>query len=481
VIGEGPLVPRTALGIVSLARKDVDRALAERLFENLRNLILDGVWRYGDKLPGTRIIARDAGVSRWTAVVAIDMLIAEGLVEARKRSGTYVAWQGTTRTAEPTPQNDTSAPPSAPFALGVPALDLFPMHVWRKMQARRWRQMPTAALDDGHAAGWPALRQAIAEFAATVRGLSCTAEQIFVVSSVEAAGRLTGQALCRPGSLAWIENPGTSNTSAVVSSAQLVPVSVSVDREGIDVEEGRRVAPGASLAVVTPAAQFPTGFRMSDARRHRLLEWASGSGSWIFEVDHTMEFPSGRAPLAAFGNAGGRVVYFDTFGKMLFPSLRVAYVVVPRDVVNRFQEADLNADRPPPAPNQIILTDFLTSGQLAKHLRRCRDAYAERREALVTTLREECAGLIAIEPGQEGLFICARLPRGVDDVAIVAKARERGVVLAALSPRYDRPTEDRGLLFGFSGYEPNRLREGVKTLAPILKAMVPARGLAAVG
>jgi GntR family transcriptional regulator / MocR family aminotransferase len=474
-------VPRTALGIVSLARKDVDRALAERLFENLRNLILDGVWRHGDKLPGTRIIARDAGVSRWTAVVAIDMLIAEGLVEARKRSGTYVAWQGTTRTAEPAAQSDTSAPPSAPFALGVPALDLFPMHVWRKMQARRWRQMPAAALDDGHAAGWPALRQAIAEFAATVRGISCTAEQIFVVSSVEAAGRLTGQALCRPGSLAWIENPGTSNTSAVVSSAQLVPVSVSVDREGIDVEEGRRVAPGASLAVVTPAAQFPTGFRMSDARRRRLLEWAATSGSWIFEADHTMEFPSGRAPLAAFGNAAGRVIYFDTFGKMLFPSLRVAYVVVPRDAVDRFQAADLSADRPPPAPNQIILTDFLTSGQLAKHLRRCRDAYAERREALVTSLREECAGLIAIEPGQEGLFICARLPRGVDDVAIVAKARERGVVLAALSPRYDRPTEDRGLLFGFSGYDPGRLREGVKTLAPILKAMVPARGLAAVG
>ena len=473
-------MPRTALGIVSLARKDVDRALAERLFENLRNLILDGVWRYGDKLPGTRIIARDAGVSRWTAVVAIDMLIAEGLVEARKRSGTYVAWQGTTRTAEPAHQGEAASPPAAPFALGVPALDLFPMHVWRKMQARRWRQMPAAALDDGHAAGWPALRQAIAEFAATVRGISCTAEQIFVVSSVEAAGRLTGQVLCRPGSLAWVENPGTTNTNAVVSSAQLVPVSVSVDREGIDVDEGRRIAPAASLAVVTPASQFPTGFRMSDARRRRLLDWASASGSWIFEADHMMEFPSGRAPLVALPNAD-RVVYFDTFGKMLFPSLRVAYLVVPRDTVARFQVADLRADRPPPAPSQIILTDFLTSGQLAKHLRRCRDAYAERREALVTALREECAGLIAVEPGQEGLFICARLPRGVDDVAIVAKARERGVVLAALSPRYDRPTEDRGLLFGFAGYGPDQLREGIKTLAPILKAMVPARSLAAVG
>jgi GntR family transcriptional regulator/MocR family aminotransferase len=465
---------------VSLARKDVDRALAERLFENLRNLILDGVWHYGDKLPGTRIIARDAGVSRWTAVVAIDMLIAEGLVEARKRSGTYVSWQGTARVAAPLAESKAAPTPIAPFALGVPALDLFPMHVWRKLQARRWREMPPTALQEGHGAGWPALRQAIAEFAATVRGIHCTPEQVFVVSSIESAGRLTGEVLCRSGGLAWVENPGTKNVQAVVRSAELIPVSVSVDREGIDVDEGRRLAPRASLAAVTPAAQFPTGLRMSDARRRRLLDWASSADAWIFEGDHAMEFPSGRKPLAALPG-GERVVYFDTFGKMLFPSLRLAYIIVPIDTAARFEAANLSYDPPPPIPTQIVLADFLTSGQFAKHLRRCRDAYTERREALLAAISEECAGLLAIEPGQEGLFICARLPRGVDDAAIVTKARERGVVLAALSPRYDRPTEDRGLLFGFSGYNPDQLREGVKTLAPILRAAIPARSLAAVG
>lgn len=473
-------MPRTALGIVSLARKDVDRALAERLFENLRNLILDGVWHYGDKLPGTRIIARDAGVSRWTAVVAIDMLIAEGLVEARKRSGTYVAWQGTTRTAAPAAQSNVAPMPIAPFAMGVPALDLFPMHVWRKLQARRWREMPPAALQEGHGAGWPALRQAIAEFAATVRGIQCTPAQVFVVSSIESAGRLTGEVLCRSGSLAWVEDPGTRNVQAVVRSAELIPVSVSVDREGIDVDEGRRLAPRASLAAVTPAAQFPTGLRMSDARRRQLLDWASSADAWIFEGDHAMEFPSGRKPMAALPG-GERVVYFDTFGKMLFPSLRLAYVIVPIDTAAKFEAADLSYDQPPPIPTQIVLADFLTSGQFAKHLRRCRDAYADRREALLTALSEECAGLLSIEPGQEGLFICARLPRGVDDVAIVAKARERGIVLAALSPRYDRPTEDRGLLLGFSGYTPDQLHEGAKALAPILRSAIPARILAAVG
>lgn len=459
---------RAALGLVSLARNDVDRALAERLFENLRNLILDGVWRYGDKLPGTRIVARDAGVSRWTAVVAIDMLIAEGLVETRKRSGTYVAWRGAARIKGHATDGERDTA-DAPFGLGLPALDLFPMQAWRKLQARRWRHMPPAALQEGHVSGWPALREAIAEFAATVRGIHCSPDQVFVVSSVEAGGRRTGEALCHPGNLAWVEDPGSKGVQALVRSSQLVPVAVRVDREGIDVEEGIRLAPRAPLAVVTPATQFPTGIRMSDARRGRLLEWARSSQAWIFEGDHALEFPSGRRPLAATPGAD-RVVYFDTFGKMLFPSIRLAYIIAPPSAVEKFAAADQTYDRPPPVPTQIVLTDFLTSGQFAKHLRRCREAYAERRHALLSALQEECAGLLAVAPEQEGLFLCATLPRGLDDVAIVAKAAERGLALTALSSCYERKSEEqKGLLLGFTGHPPDRLRVAAKTLAQVLK------------
>jgi GntR family transcriptional regulator/MocR family aminotransferase len=464
---------------VSLARKDVDRALAERLFENLRNLILDGVWRHGDKLPGTRIVARDAGVSRWTAVVAIDMLIAEGLVEARKRSGTYVAWRGEARAAGEVAQTE-DLPLNAPFSLGVPALDLFPMQAWRKLQARRWRQMPPAALQEGHAAGWPALRQTIAEFAATVRGITCTPDQVFVVSSIEAAGRLTAEVLCRPGALAWVEDPGTKSTSAIIRSAQMVPVFVGVDREGISVDEGCRLAPRAALAVVTPGAQFPTGLPMSDDRRQRLLGWAASTQAWIFEGDHALEFPFGRRPLAAM-RGSDRVVYFDTFGKMLFPSLRLAYIIVPRSTVKSFEAADLNYDRPPPIPTQVVLADFLSSGQFAKHLRRCREAYTERRSALLAALQDECSGVLTIAPGQEGTFICARLPDTVDDVGLVAKARERGVVVAALSSCYDRKTHDRGVILGYSGYPPDRLRESATVLSQLLKDTVRQRDRAAAG
>jgi len=464
---------RSALGIVSLAREgEADLALAERLFENLRYLILEGLWRYGEKLPGTRIIAGDAGVSRWTAVVAVDMLIAEGLVEARKRSGTYVAWQGAERSeSEPAPTTEI-VKPRVPFALSVPALDLFPMHVWRRLQARRWQQMPSAALEDGEFAGWPPLRKAIAEYAATVRLIQCSPEQVFVIPSVEAAGRLVAQVLCKPGGLAWIEEPGPSNARAVTASALLVPVSVAVDREGLNVEDGRRLAPTAALAVVTPTVQFPTGVRLSDMRRRKLLEWSITAQSWIFEVDHAGEFPfggRGARPLASMANAE-RVIYFDTFGKMLFPSLRVAFIIVPRDTVRRFESALADYDRPPGLPNQIVLADFLASGQFAKHLRRCREAYAQRRATLLEAIEQEFDTIPSIDRQQQGLFICARLPGWMDDTAIVELARAQGVVVEALSSFYEHPTDDRGILLGYAGFRPEQLRDGVRGMAKALES-----------
>ena len=473
---------RTALGIVSLARTDTDLALAERLFENLRGRILDGLWRYGEKLPGTRLIARDAGVSRWTAVVAVDMLIAEGLVEARKRSGTYVAWRGERRKGEHAAP--LSAPPlNAPFAIAVPALDLFPMHAWRRLQGRRWRQMPPEALEDGDRAGWPPLRQAIAEYAATIRGIQCTADQVFVVSSVEAGGRLIAKGLCRPASLAWVEEPGSVIARSAVTSSNMEPIPVTLDREGIDVADGCRLAPMASLAVVTPAAQFPTGIRMSDARRRRLLEWAASANSWILEVAHGSEFPfdyQQSRPLAAMPGAD-RVIYFDTFGKLLFPAVRVAFLIVPQGALARIQESKPTLDLPPSLPTQIVLADFLASGQFAKHLRRCRDAYTERRLALLDALHRECGDMLTIEPDQHGLHLCARLPAGTDDVALAAKLREAGIVADALSPYHANPTNDRGLLLGYAAHRPEALREGIKKLAGVLNAFASLHDRAATG
>ena len=472
---------RAALGIVRLARGDSDLALAERLFETLRNRILEGIWTFGAKLPGTRVIARDARVSRWTAVVAIDMLLAEGMVEARKRSGTYVAWRGQARAGEKAANPPAAPRPNIPFAIAVPALDLFPINVWRRLQGRRWRQMPAEALDDGEPEGWPALRQAIAEYALTVRGIQCSAEQIIVLPSVEAGGRLVAKALCRPGNLAWTEDPGSLMARAIARSANMEPIPVPLDAEGIDVDHGCLLAPKATLAIVTPSVQFPTGIRMSDKRRARLLKWADAANSWIFEVDHASEFPFGDSnglPLASLPGAK-RVIYFDTFGKLLFPALRVAFLIVPQAALSQFREAARDFDRPPGVPNQIILADFLTSGQFAKHLRRCRDAYAERRDVMLSALRDQCAEHLTLPPAQGGLHVCARLPQGTDDVALVERLREAGLIADALSPYYANPTDDRGLLFGFAAYRPDLLRTSVGKLAAVLNEGLTSRSRAA--
>lgn len=482
--GEVVILVRPTLGIVSLTRKNPDLALAELLFESLRNRILDGVWRHGEKLPGTRVIARDARVSRWTAVIAVDMLIAEGLVEARRRSGTYVSWAGGNPDLKPeTATGDLSEPstPHVPFAVGVPGLDLFPMQVWRRMQARRWKEMPLDALQAGHGAGWNDLRAAIAAHVAATRGLKCAATQVFVTTSAHAAIMLAGEVLCRPGSVVWMEEPGYFRTRAALHAAGLTPVPVAVDREGISIADGRRQAPKAGLAAATGAFQFPTGVRLSDARKQSLLEWSAAVGSFIIEDDFAGEFSFGRTaspPLAAMPNAT-RVVYMNTFSTTIFPSLRLSYLIVPRPIADRFAEALRRSERYATVPNQVVLADFLASGQFAKHLRRCRDAYAERREVLIDALREECGDTLSIGRNTGGLHLCAKFARKTDDVTVAAAARAAGIVVEPLSTFYAGTPEETGLLLGYAGFRPDSLREGAKRLGAVLDVQVGTHNRAA--
>ena len=477
-------VPHFAKGIVSLSRDDAERALASRLFENLRSLILDGLWAHGEKLPGTRILAKDAGVSRWTAVMAVDMLIAEGLVEARKRSGTYVNWSGGRLERHSVSDVPREGPPAnMPFALGTAALDVFPLQVWRRIQSKSWKDIPLDALQAGHSGGWPDLRASIAAHVAATRGVKCAAGQVIVMPSAHAGILLAGEALCPTGSAVWMEDPGYSGIRAALDAAGVVAVPVPVDEEGMNVTEGRRVAPKSKIAIVSASFQFPTGVHLSAARKRALLDWSAETGSYIIEDDYGCEFRQDRTnatPIAAMVDAA-RVIYMNTFSTTIFPSLRLCYLIVPRPLVERFTEILRRTERYTTVPNQIVLADFIASGHFAKHLRRCREAVVERREALTLALAQDCAIYLEGNPTDCGMHLVARFRQPTDDAAVARVAREGGLIVEPLSRFYAGPVKSSGLLLGFSGFRPDLLRDATKRLAQVLAAMNERHERAAAG
>lgn len=455
---------------MALADNANGATLTDQLFQAIRRLIAEGVWRRGDRIPGSRVLARDANVSRTTVMTTIEMLVAEGLLETRGTAGTFVSGSLPAPPAAPVPVTPL-APHLAPFSVGAPGLDLFPLHVWRRLQTRRWSTMPMAALDDGDEAGLPELRAAIATHVDASRGIKCGADQVVVVSSAQSAIHLATLVLAR-GAQAWVEEPGYFGTHHAVRSAGAEPVPVAVDGEGLSIESGIATAPHARLAVVTPACQFPLGVAMSLERRSALLEWAGAHDGWIVEDDYDSEFPAMKRvlrPLAATA-AGTRIVYVNTFSKTLFPALRLAYLIVPEALVDRFIAARRGVDRNATVPNQMVLADFLNTGQFARHLRICREAYAERRAAMLEGLQREFGGALRVPAHLPGLHVCTTYARDVDDTALAAAAAKGGIVAEPLKRFYLGPPAQRGLLLGYAGFTPAVIRAQLRALA---RALMP--------
>jgi GntR family transcriptional regulator / MocR family aminotransferase len=466
---------RPASGLMALSERSPGATLTDRLFQAMRRLIAEEVWRPGERIPGSRILARDAKVSRTTVLATLEMLVAEGLLETRGASGTFVAVSrgkpaGKSVTSE---QASHPAPRSTPFMVGVPGLDLFPLHVWRRLQTRRWSTMPLAGLDDGDEAGLFELREAIATHIDASRGIKCGAHQILIMSSAQAAIHLAMLVLAERGAQVWTEEPGYFGLHSAMRAAGAKPVPVPVDDEGIVVEEALRLAPAANLAVVTPACQFPLGMPMSLDRRRQLLTWARTKSAWIIEDDYDSEFPSSKTVLRPLAASSGpaRVVYVNTFSKTIFPALRLAYLIAPEELVDRFIAARRGVDRAATVPNQMVLADFLNTGQFARHLRRCREAYRERRAAMVEGIEREFGGALSAPGNMPGLHVCATYEGRAADADLAELARQNGIVLEPLKRFFTGPQTQRGLLLGYAGFTPAIIRKELRTLA---RALTPA-------
>ncbi|HEX8298583.1 MAG TPA: PLP-dependent aminotransferase family protein, partial [Rubricoccaceae bacterium] len=420
---------------VPLARGD-EAPLYRQIYERLREAVLSGHLRPGQRVPSTRALADELGVSRLPVLTAYEQLRHEGYFEGRAGSGTYVSAalpDDTLRTAGASDRSQSERPagrspvPSPrpwdegvlrPFRVSQPALDAFPHALWARTVARRAHALTPEHMAYGDPAGPWELREAVAEHLRTTRAVQCEAGQVLVVSGSQAALQLCGAVLLGRGERVALEEPGYPGARVALTAGGAEPVPVPVDGDGLDVKALAVRGAGVRAVYVTPSHQYPLGASMSAARRLALIDWAEREGAWLIEDDYDSEYRYVSRPLGALQGVspGGRVVYVGTFSKVMFPALRVGYLVVPPALWDAFVAAREALDLFSPTLYPLALADFLREGHYARHVRRMRGVYLRRRATLLDGLEQHCGGRLAVHNADAGLHVATFLPGGVDDV-----------------------------------------------------------------
>ncbi len=483
-------------GIGSLLAFELRHAgppLFQQLYLQLRQAVLEGRVRPGARLPATRLLARDLKIARGTVLAAYDRLASEGFLDLRHRSGVFVAEDlpiaPPAPAAEPTrPAGSrpprlgirardaasagpigvggrTSARWPGCFAVGAPDASHFPFELWARLLARTWRRPPAHLPAGGDAGGHPELRAAIADYLAEARGISCDPGHVLVVSGIRQALDLACRLLLDPGDQVWMENPGYPGIRAVLAANGAEVAGIPVDEEGIDVAAGRMAAGEARLVCVAPSHQFPLGVALSLQRRLMLLDWAREAGAWVLEDDYDSEYRYAGRPLAALKSldADNRVIYVGTLSKLLFPSLRLGYLVAPPQLADSFRRLRAALDDQP-----SMMADEL--GHLAAHVRRMRQIYAARQRAFLKAARVHLRGLVAFRAEESGLHLVGRLGerlKGRSDKALAEAARREGIALSALSDYDVFGDGPQGLMFGYAAAPEALVAPALQRLAEI--------------
>jgi GntR family transcriptional regulator/MocR family aminotransferase len=471
------------------------KALHRQIYDAYRAAIVDGSLRPGQRIPSTRVLATEIRVSRFPVLNAYAQLLAEGYFESRVGAGTVVASSLPDQLTSTKPARSTQAPiPSGPrpvarcssvlprivrfpwlqnwgaFRVGQVAFDQFPLGVWSNLVARRCRSSDAHAFHYGDQMGSMAFRETIANYLKTARSLRCEAEQVMIVGGSQQALEISARVLLDPGNRVWVEQPGYHLAREVFALAGCHPVPVPVDKEGLDVAAGIKQCRKARAAFVTPSHQFPLGMTMSASRRLQLVDWAQTSGSWIIEDDYDSEFRYESLPIASLQglDSNARVIYIGTFSKVLFPSLRLGYIVIPSDLVERFQAVRRVMDLSPPRFYQEVVSDFIREGHFARHIRRMRVHYGELRKALVLSLSRELGPLVELLGDEAGMHVAVTLQNGSCDLEIAERAARLNLSLWPLSPSYMGEASRQGFILGFGGTRLTEIPNAVRKLRTLL-------------
>jgi GntR family transcriptional regulator/MocR family aminotransferase len=480
------------LPLISIDRKS-QKPVYRQIYEAFRTRIFEGELRAGQLVPSTRQLAHDLRVSRFPILNAYAQLLAEGYFESRMGAGTFIASSlpGAPRSqdrkaalelatrARPVAVHTSTLPPYTkpswadhlgPFQLGQPELNAFPLRLWSRLLARYSRNMHAQELRYGEAMGMRSLREAVAVYLGTARGVVCEADQIMIVSGSQQGLDITTRVLLDPETPVWVEEPGYWLIHHVLRTAACQPIPVPVDSEGLDVSAGIKLNARARAAFVAPSHQFPLGVTMSASRRFQLVEWAEKAGAWIIEDDYDSEYRYDSSPISSLQglDRNSRTIYIGTFSKVLFPSLRLGYIVIPPDLVEHFAAMRQAMDLCLSPINQAVLTEFIRQGHFGRHIRKMREVYRERRRLLVTEIRKQIGSACTIMGGEAGMHLTILLNTEVRDTELAARAFEKKLWLSPLSLSYVGAAPRQGLVLGYGNTPTSQIPGAVRLLKTLV-------------
>lgn len=484
----------TGISLILAVDRKSSKALHRQVYDAYRAAILDRSLRAGQRVPSSRVLASELGISRIPILTAYAQLLAEGYFESRVGSGTVVSRSlpeqvtfSETRRPQSARVQAGSRPLSERFsnvglvenvpwqrgwgAFGVSqvAFGQFPFQIWNALVTRHCRKAYAKSLDYGNPMGDQGLREAIATYLRTARGVRCEAQQVMVVSGSQQALDISARVFLDRGSRVWMEEPGyrLARNVFAIHGCKIVPVPV--DHSGLNVAAGIKQCRSARAALVTPSHQYPLGVTMSASRRMQLLDWAQRSESWIIEDDYDSEYRYESMPIASLQglDSNSRVIYVGSFSKVLFPSMRLGYLVIPSDLIDRFLAVRLAMDIGPPTFFQHVLADFISEGHFSRHIRRMRLLYGERRSALIDCIRKDLGFAADVTGGEAGMHLAITL-NGINDCEIAKRAARQNLWLVPLSTSYLGKATRQGFILGFGSTAVEEMPNAVRKLRTLL-------------